>query len=111
VVLEVPGGNDPTPAACDGAAGAFVANRGGQWINGHYGHTLYNHFYTPNPPGKWDCGNGSHNKGLSTARSYHLGGVSLLLVDGSIRFVRDAVTLPVWRALATREGGEVPGDF
>jgi prepilin-type processing-associated H-X9-DG protein len=107
VVLEVPGGNDPTPAACDGAAGSFAANRGGMWINGHYGYTLYNHFYPPNVPGKWDCGNGSHNKGLTAARSFHAGGVNLLLCDGSVRFVRESIQLGTWRAFATRDGGEV----
>ncbi|HVK12761.1 MAG TPA: DUF1559 domain-containing protein [Gemmataceae bacterium] len=110
VVLEVAGGNDPTPGACDGAAGTFVANRGGQWINGHYGNTLYNHFYTPNQVGKWDCGNGSHNKGLTAARSYHPGGVNVLLADGSARFVRDAVAPAAWRALGTRNGGEIAVD-
>ena len=88
----------------------FSGKRGEQWIDGHYGNTLYNHFYTPNPAGKWDCGNGSHNKGLSTARSYHSGGVSVLFGDGSVRFVRDAVPLNVWRAMATRNGGEVATD-
>jgi len=111
VVLEVPGGGDPTPAACEGAAGAFAANRGGMWINGHYGNTLYNHFYTPNQAGKWDCGNGSHNKGLTAARSYHPGGVNVLLADGSVRLVRNAIQLATWRALGTRDGGEVVGDF
>jgi prepilin-type N-terminal cleavage/methylation domain-containing protein len=111
VVLEVPGGSDPTPAACDGAAGTFSAVRGGKWIDGHYGNTLYNHFYTPNPTGKWDCGNGSHNKALSTARSNHAAGVNVLSADGSVRFVRDTIQLNAWRALATRDGGEVPGDF
>jgi len=111
VVLEVPGGNDPTPAACDGAAGTFAANRGGMWINGHYGNTLYNHYYTPNQAGKWDCGNGSHNKGLTAARSYHSGGVNVLLGDGSVRFVRNSIQAATWRALATRDGGEVVGDL
>jgi prepilin-type N-terminal cleavage/methylation domain-containing protein/prepilin-type processing-associated H-X9-DG protein len=110
VVLEVPGGADPTPAACDGAAGTFAANRGGMWINGHYGNTLYNHFYPPNVRGKWDCGNGSHNKGLTAARSFHAGGVNLLLGDGSVRFVRDSIQLATWRAMATRDGGEVVGN-
>ena len=52
----------PYPAACDAGTGVWNAKRGEQWINGHYGNTLYNHYYTPNPVGKWDCGNASHNK-------------------------------------------------
>lgn len=111
VILEVPGGNDPTPSACDGMAGTWAANRGGMWINGHFGNTLYNHFYPPNPPSKWDCGNGSHNKALSTARSNHAGGVNLLLADGSVRFVSNSIALPTWRALATRAGSEALGEY
>ena len=110
LVLEVPGGNDPTPAACDGASGAWSAKRGAKWIDGHYGNTLYNHYYLPNPT-NWDCGNGSHNKGLSTARSNHTGGVNLLLADGSVRFVSNSVTRPVWTALGTRAGNDVTGDY
>ena len=91
-------------------SGTWSASRGGKWIDGHYGNTLYNHYYTPNPR-TWDCGNGSHNKGLSTARSYHSGGVNLLLADGSVRFVRNTIDLAAWRAMATRQGGEVLGDF
>jgi prepilin-type processing-associated H-X9-DG protein len=110
IVVEVPGGSDPTPAACDSAAGTLSARRGGKWIDGHYGNTLYNHYYPPNPR-TWDCGNGSHNKALSTARSYHAGGVNMLMADGSVRFVRNAIQIETWRALATRAGGEVIGDF
>ncbi len=91
MVLEVAGGNDPTPADCDGGNGTWNPRRGEQWINGHFGNTLYNHFYTPNQAGKWDCGNASHNKGLTAARSLHTGGVNVLLGDGGVRFVSDAV--------------------
>ena len=84
--------------------------RGGKWIDGHYGNTLYNHYYAPNAR-NWDCGNGSHNKGLSTARSLHAGGVNILLADGSVRFIRHGVAPDTWRALDSRSGGEVIGDL
>ena len=112
-VFEVTGGSDTTPAACDAATGgAWSGARGGKWIDGHYGNTLYNHFYSPNPRAKWDCGNGSHNKGLSTARSFHTGGVNVLLADGSVRFVNDSVDLiTVWRPIATRNAGDIATGF
>jgi|GEM_PF-1027725 len=42
-----------------------------------------------------------------TSRSYHSGGVNVLMLDGSGRFVSDKIGLSVWRALGTRSGGEV----
>jgi prepilin-type N-terminal cleavage/methylation domain-containing protein/prepilin-type processing-associated H-X9-DG protein len=46
-----------------------------------------------------------------TARSYHPGGVNVVLGDGSVRFVKDGVAGTVWRALGTVAGNEpVPGD-
>ena len=42
-----------------------------------------------------------------TSRSFHTGGVNALLMDGSVRFVRDSVSLSTWRAMGTRSGGEV----
>jgi prepilin-type processing-associated H-X9-DG protein len=45
-----------------------------------------------------------------TSRSYHTGGVNVLLMDGSVRFFRDATPLPGWRALGTPNGGEVVPD-
>jgi prepilin-type N-terminal cleavage/methylation domain-containing protein/prepilin-type processing-associated H-X9-DG protein len=48
-----------------------------------------------------------------TARSYHTGGtVNVLLMDGSVRGVTPGISLTTWRALGTRDGGEVVGsDF
>jgi prepilin-type N-terminal cleavage/methylation domain-containing protein len=108
-VLEVPGGNDPTPAECDAGAGVWSGQRGGQWIDGHYGNSLYNHFFPPNA-GTWDCGNASGNKGLWSARSWHPGGVEVLVCDSSVRFVPSTIHLDVWRGLATRGGGEVASE-
>ncbi len=40
------------------------------------------------------------------ARSRHPGGVNVLLGDGSVRFVRDSVSLNVWQAVGSMNGGE-----
>jgi prepilin-type N-terminal cleavage/methylation domain-containing protein len=110
-VFEVAGSADTTPAACDAASGgAWNGQRGWKWINGHYADTLYNHYYTPNSP-KWDCGNGSHNKGLVSARSDHPGGVHVTMCDGSGKFVSNSIDLTIWRGIATRGNSEVIGEF
>lgn len=41
-----------------------------------------------------------------TTRSYHSGGVSALFMDGSVRFVTNAIPRDTCRALGTRNGGE-----
>lgn len=41
------------------------------------------------------------------ARSYHSGGVNVLLADGSTRFVKDSINLLTWQALASINAGEV----
>ncbi|QEH36204.1 hypothetical protein OJF2_47640 [Aquisphaera giovannonii] len=42
-----------------------------------------------------------------TARSYHPGTVSTLMMDGSVRSVKSTINLLVWRNLGTRAGNEV----
>jgi prepilin-type N-terminal cleavage/methylation domain-containing protein/prepilin-type processing-associated H-X9-DG protein len=110
-VLQLPGGTPTTPDACSaGANGTWSGQRGDRWINGGYQSTLYTHFLSPNSS-TWDCTNVSNNYGLTTARSWHSGGVNVLLCDGSVRFVPDSIPLAVWQALSTRAGGEVIGDY
>jgi prepilin-type N-terminal cleavage/methylation domain-containing protein/prepilin-type processing-associated H-X9-DG protein len=46
-----------------------------------------------------------------TSRSYHSTGVNVLLMDGSVRFVKSSIALQTWRALGTRAGSEVVGDY
>lgn len=48
---------------------------------------------------------------VTTPRSFHAGGVNALLVDGSVRFIGNSISLQVWRGLGTREGAEVLGEF
>jgi prepilin-type processing-associated H-X9-DG protein len=42
-----------------------------------------------------------------TARSFHPGGVNVLFADGSVKFIKDSVAWPVWRAIGTVQGNEV----
>jgi prepilin-type processing-associated H-X9-DG protein len=39
--------------------------------------------------------------------SYHPGDVNVLMGDGAVQFICDGIFLPIWRALAIRNGGEV----
>ncbi len=41
------------------------------------------------------------------ARSRHPGGVNAVFADGSVRFIKDSINLPTWRALSTTQGNEV----
>ena len=43
--------------------------------------------------------------------SWHTGGVHLLFGDGRVRFLTQSVDLGIFRAIATRSGSEVIGDF
>jgi prepilin-type N-terminal cleavage/methylation domain-containing protein/prepilin-type processing-associated H-X9-DG protein len=104
----VAGSAAPTPGVCDSAAGGAWDGgiRNSKWINGHYGDALFNHYYAPNAR-TWDCGNGSNNRALSSARSNHVDGVNVLFLDGAVRRVRDSISIGQWRAMSTRAGGEV----
>jgi prepilin-type N-terminal cleavage/methylation domain-containing protein len=44
------------------------------------------------------------------ARSFHPGGVNILLGDASVHFVSDSIDGKVWRALGTPDGGETEGN-
>jgi prepilin-type N-terminal cleavage/methylation domain-containing protein/prepilin-type processing-associated H-X9-DG protein len=102
-------GSAMDPVTCANT-NSYTGQRGDRWINGGYLSTAYNHYTTPNST-TLDCLNSANNFGLKTARSRHPGGVNLMLCDGSVRFVGNSVTLQVWRALATRAGGETVSDY
>ena len=62
----------------------------------------------PNIANKPPCNRASGSmRQFNAARSYHPGGVNVLFCDGSVKFVKDTVNLATWRALSTKDGGEV----
>jgi prepilin-type processing-associated H-X9-DG protein len=106
-------------ATLSGQPPAFTPVLGRSWMFGGPLHAQYNHVMTPNPRPA-DCGAGSMNSQeirwceycAISARSHHPGGVNAALMDGSVRFITNGVALPIWRALATRAGGEpIPAEF
>ncbi len=109
-----PGGGPTTPdqalTICQNAdytnlAFQFRSDNGGYWLQGQHT-TLYEHIGTPNTR---SCAWKSNTTMAQAATSKHTTGVNVMLCDGSVRFVNDGVTLPTWRALGTRDGGEVLG--
>jgi prepilin-type processing-associated H-X9-DG protein len=93
----------------------FNRRRGFLWVTGEMRCTSYNHYDTPNSPTPDCITNDVSNPGpqqltavgFRAARSAHSGGVNVTFGDGSVRFIGNDVRREVWRALATRAGGEV----
>jgi prepilin-type processing-associated H-X9-DG protein len=99
-----------------------------EWPDGRVHHSGFTTVFTPNTVVPYVVGGitydidyNSRQEGNSatlptyaaiTARSYHTGGlVNILMMDGSTRSVNPSISLAVWRALGTRQGGEVIPEF
>jgi hypothetical protein len=109
-----------TDRRCETAfAWNYTDPRGFSWANGEYRNGMYNHYFPPNAPDA-DCigvriGGGPSRTfapfGWKTARSMHNSGVSISRADASTGLINNDIDLAVWRALATRAGGEIIPEF
>ncbi|WP_435020411.1 DUF1559 domain-containing protein [Tundrisphaera sp. TA3] len=84
------------------------------WTYGYptYQSNYYNHFGAPNDLSCINSNEGSAPVGrwsIATPTSNHPGGVNVAFADGSVKFVKNTISLPTWWALGTRAGGEVLG--
>lgn len=92
-----------------------------EWTQSETHHTGFNTAWTPNRISSAQLGaqfipdsdivsnrelEGGPTIAAVTARSYHGGGVQVLLGDGSINFMGDSIDGAVWRALGTIAGNE-----
>ena len=76
---------------------------GAPWIYGYHSTTSYYHV---GPPSSRSC-MFPPLRISTTANSKHPGGVNVLLGDGSVRFIKDTVNIQTWRAMGSRNLGEI----
>ncbi|MDB5336519.1 MAG: putative major pilin subunit [Planctomycetaceae bacterium] len=124
--------NSPIPASPSvvvGYGGTFSATGHTEWVDGKVHETSFTTTFTPNADVMYNNGgtlvdvdyvsatekapgaSTDVTNAAVTSRSYHVGLVNSLLMDGSVRSVSENISLTIWQALSTRQGGEVVGDF
>lgn len=99
-----------------------------EWVCGRSIHNGFTTTFTPNtrvphvaPDGiTYDFDVSSHREGSSlteitygviTSRSYHVGIINALMMDGAVRSIGENIDLLTWRALGARASGRVIGEF
>jgi prepilin-type N-terminal cleavage/methylation domain-containing protein/prepilin-type processing-associated H-X9-DG protein len=84
--------------------------QGASWVMGEMCCTEYNHVSTPNTVTCAGLGFANANMANMPMQvppsSLHPGGVNVLFGDGSVKFIKNGVSLLTWQALGTRDGGE-----
>jgi prepilin-type N-terminal cleavage/methylation domain-containing protein/prepilin-type processing-associated H-X9-DG protein len=95
------------------------------WFSGEVGDTRFHSLFPPNAYRKLDDPNWREYVLIYGTSSYHPGGVNFAMADGSVRFIKDAISSwsfdpkrnPMWSGprgtyqfLATYQGGEVISD-
>jgi prepilin-type processing-associated H-X9-DG protein len=89
-------------------------DKGYRWAAGSPGTTSFNTIVPPNsqlyPWGgcRLDCkGCGFEFGEFQNATSNHPGGVNCMMADGSVRFIKNSIAMPIWWALGTKANGEI----
>jgi len=84
--------------------------KGERWIEHDTGRGgVYHHVMPPNQKSCLFSGYGAMptTDSITTASSNHSGGVNVAMMDGSVKFIKDSVSVPTWNALGTKASGEV----
>jgi prepilin-type N-terminal cleavage/methylation domain-containing protein/prepilin-type processing-associated H-X9-DG protein len=108
LLTDYPDNPDWWNQSCDGLNVSDLTRQansdiGAVWMEGSHSNSGY---YHTNLPNRWSCKKPS-GRVATLANSAHPGGVNVLLCDGSVRFIRNNIDLFSWRALGSRDKGEV----
>jgi prepilin-type N-terminal cleavage/methylation domain-containing protein/prepilin-type processing-associated H-X9-DG protein len=88
----------------------LTSRQGMTWVMGEMCCTSYNHVSTPNTntcAGLGFPGSMANMSMQVPPSSRHPGGVNVLMGDGAVHFLKNSIDLATWRAIGTRNGGEV----
>jgi prepilin-type N-terminal cleavage/methylation domain-containing protein/prepilin-type processing-associated H-X9-DG protein len=105
---DYPDNPDGWNQSCDGLNWQDLSRQGNsdigqEWLEGSHSTSGY---YHTNLPNRRSCKKPS-GRVATLANSNHPQGVNVLLCDGSVRYIRNSVSLFAWRSLGSRNLGEV----
>jgi prepilin-type N-terminal cleavage/methylation domain-containing protein/prepilin-type processing-associated H-X9-DG protein len=123
---NAPGESIPnTPADVGILGGSFKSNSGHtEWVDGRAHQTGFTGTFAPNTVIPYSTGGATYDIDFTssregktsnqwtyavvTSRSYHPGGVNVMMTDGSVHFIPETIELSTWRSMVTRDGHEIP---
>jgi prepilin-type N-terminal cleavage/methylation domain-containing protein len=106
-----PTGDTIAVPECDNRALSSMLYRGKQYYRGNVVTTYYSHTLTPNSRRRDCIRDVGFDRGHLAARSFHVGGAHVVLADGAVRFASDNIDEMVWRAVGSKAGNEVIGEW
>ena len=129
-IVDCPDGLSKTLMASEsivrgGTAGQRFGELGAYWMGGVWGECTFSTLEPPNttvPDRPYQCTSETWPRApcqttmgtgplRNFARSMHVGGVNVVMCDGAVRQVVDAIDLPVWQNLGDKADGSVLGAF
>ena len=124
----IPGTASTVEAMMTATGGNAKITEHTEWANGQVHHSGFTTVLNPNARVQCNVGGVTYDQcdvsswqegtlpaaptyAAITSRSYHVGCVNSLLMDGTVRTISENIDIYVWRALSTRAGSEVIGEF
>ncbi len=116
----------PAPSGIAALGGTLSTTGHTEWVDGKIAQAAFNTVYTPNTVIPYasastpdidflSCSEGGATCPTTYAaivtRSFHVGSVNVLMMDGHVRAVSNNIDLATWQSLGGRNEGNVVGEF